>query len=266
MKATGFSGVAHVMGRDRQIRFEGETLQVAGLSLEEATQVVTLLERLQLDAGRTQIQPPPTRRVESPAPAQKVETKPEQKVEQKVETKPETKPKVETKPETKKVETKPETKKPETKPKVETKPETKPETRRVVAPEPTDAPDEGDDIDFDPETGEVRSTPEEIEQEAREEREAIQAADEEEEAPPPKSKTNGKTNGAVAADDDIPDDVKKARHLRSVIGYLVETKGFEDADAIVAWCKANADAIPTVKRIGDKLEDRVTRALQIMSN
>jgi hypothetical protein len=236
------------MGRDRQIRFEGETLQVTGLSLEEATQVVSLLERVprstaaQPEASRTQTQPATTaRRVEPPAPEQKVEQKPETKATPKVETKP----------------------------KVEAKPEQKPETKRqVVAPDADMTDVDGDDIDFDPETGEVRSTPEEIEQEAREEREAIQAveAEAEEEETPPTTKRNGKTNGTVAADDDIPDDVKKARHLRSVIGYLVETKGFEDADAIVAWCKANADAIPTVKRIGDKLEDRVTRALQIMSN
>ncbi len=246
MKATGFTGVSPVFGRERKIRFDGGVLQIDDLTLGEAQILVGLLEKVPAALSATQPAPALAR---APAPARQPAAP------QGEPPPPATSPAV-TPP------TEPETKLLSPAEKRKATLAAKKAAKEQAAADAKAAEDE--EPPHDPETGEV------IDEDAAE-REAIQEQEAEEEAriaAEAKAKgSNGETDDATAAaSEDVPAEIKKARHLRSVIAHLVEDRNITEVADIVAWCKANVEQIPVVKRVGDKLADRVGRALQIMSS
>lgn len=63
---------------------------------------------------------------------------------------------------------------------------------------------------------------------------------------------------------EVPDELKKSKKLRDVIGYMFEEMGITHPDAIIAKCEEIQGEVPVLKRIKGSLKDRVSRTISIL--
>lgn len=269
MKPTGFKGTGHVFGRERTFNFDEGKLSIDPVSLSEAQMLVNILEKIPaLPTGAQSRAPAPTTpapETSAPssdeAPATTEPTAAEKKATAAAEKKAKAAAEKEAKAAKAKADKEAKAKAAKKKKaeaaaaKAKAAAEAAAKAAEEAAAEAED--DEDEEPPHDPETGEVLDADDE-DNYAEEERAAIQ----EESAA---AEAAAGSNGAAPATGAVPDEIKKAKHLRSVIVHLFE-QGVTAPDDIVAWCKAHEDEIAVVKRVGAKLPDRVGRAIAIMSN
>lgn len=62
----------------------------------------------------------------------------------------------------------------------------------------------------------------------------------------------------------IPDELKKAKKLRDVVGYIYEDMQITHPDAIMAKCEEIQQHVPCLKRIKGSLKERVARTMEVL--
>lgn len=290
VEATGFKGTSIIFGRKRRVEYDGEAegrFTVNDLSLDEAQMLVKVLEAVGM---KQQAQPQtaptrePTPRTRSPRDSDKtgpngasqttegevaaaaeakraeVQRQREAEAKKRAEAKAQAEAEARAKAEAEKKKAAKAKAAAEAKKKAAAAKKAAEEAAAAAAAAESD--DDDDMPPHDPVTGEVIEDDDEeteIEREAREEREAIQAIENESDDDETPSAA-----GAVDFDtDNVPETIMKARHLRTIISELWEM-GMTDTDDIVTYCQAVMEKVPVLKRTGKKIPERVQRAMEVM--
>lgn len=296
MRATGFSGFATIMGKERKVVFDDGHFTIEPLAMEEAQLLVETLERNSnamtrasaavtlagTQSGRTPASAPNSPRVTDPNPTGRVpipaggpaKAKPEVEPEHEPEPPPPSDDELEREAAEEREAIQAEAREAD-----EREAKRKAEEDKKRKAEEKAAAEKSDKAAADKKAADEKAAIEAKKAKARKEAEEKAAA---EKAASERGNKQAATSGAIDHDEtkedtrpapkatngkaSIPTEIRSAKHLRAVLVYCSEELHFKKPEEFVQWCSDHAAEIEVVQRIGDRLKERVERALEVMSS